>query len=107
MSRYVCYPLSFADRRVRSTPVDFIDEYGLPCGRQQVIYLLTQLITIYSIIPRRDVTFLYKLISGVCSKSYGMNVAGMAGVPSTVINMAEEKAHQFELATGFSASTTG
>ena len=56
---------------------------------------------------RRDVTFLYKLVAGVCSKSYGMNVAGMAGVPSNVINMAEEKAHQFELATGFSASTTG
>ena len=30
---------------------------------------------------KRDVTFLYTLLPGVCSKSYGMNVAHMAGVP--------------------------
>lgn len=30
---------------------------------------------------RHDVLFLYKLQRGVCSKSYGMNVAAMAGVP--------------------------
>ena len=34
---------------------------------------------------RREVTFLYKLAPGVCSKSYGMNVATMAGVPAHVV----------------------
>lgn len=33
---------------------------------------------------KRDMTFLYKLNPGVCSKSYGMVVAQMAGIPSEV-----------------------
>ena len=37
---------------------------------------------------RRDVTFLFKLEPGVCSKSYGMNVAGMAGIPTAVRRLA-------------------
>ncbi len=36
------------------------------------------------VVCRRDVTFLYKLQAGVCSKSYGMNVAALAGVPADV-----------------------
>ena len=39
----------------------------------------------------RDVTFLYKLLAGVCSKSYGLNVAAMAGIPKPIIDLAEEK----------------
>ena len=42
----------------------------------------------------RDVVFLYKLIDGVSPKSYGMNVAGMAGVPLNVIETAEKKANE-------------
>ncbi|KAG0331996.1 DNA mismatch repair protein msh6 [Podila humilis] len=45
----------------------------------------------------REVTFLYKLVDGVCEKSYGMNVAHMAGVPSAIVERAEEMAQQFEL----------
>ncbi|KAJ9075514.1 DNA mismatch repair protein msh6, variant 2 [Entomophthora muscae] len=45
---------------------------------------------------RRDVTFLYKLTQGVCPKSYGMNVASMAGLPSEIIDRAEAKAQEFE-----------
>eukprot|EP00158_Paraphelidium_tribonemae_P008718 Partr_v1_DN28659_c1_g1_i1_m50553 putative Component of the post-replicative DNA mismatch repair system (MMR). Heterodimerizes with msh-2 to form MutS beta, which binds to DNA mismatches thereby initiating DNA repair. Msh-3 provides substrate-binding and substrate-specificity to the complex. When bound, the MutS beta heterodimer bends the DNA helix and shields approximately 20 base pairs. Acts mainly to repair insertion-deletion loops (IDLs) from 2 to 13 nucleotides in size, but can also repair b len=40
----------------------------------------------------RDVTFLYKLIDGVSPKSYGMNVAHMAGIPDSVVERAENKA---------------
>ncbi|KAF9201562.1 DNA mismatch repair protein msh6, partial [Haplosporangium sp. Z 27] len=45
----------------------------------------------------REVTFLYKLIDGVCEKSYGMNVAHMAGVPRKIVDRAEEMAEAFEL----------
>lgn len=54
---------------------------------------------------RRDVVFLYKLQPGVCSKSYGMNVASMAGVPASVIEVAESKAEEFERESCRSRST--
>ncbi|KAF9936320.1 DNA mismatch repair protein msh6 [Modicella reniformis] len=45
----------------------------------------------------REVTFLYKLVDGVCEKSYGMNVAHMAGVPRKIVDHAELMAEAFEL----------
>ncbi|KAI9298967.1 DNA mismatch repair protein Msh6 [Neoconidiobolus thromboides FSU 785] len=42
------------------------------------------------------VQFLYKLKQGVCNKSYGMNVASMAGIPDLVIQLAEKKANEFD-----------
>lgn len=36
----------------------------------------------------RNVTFLYKLTAGICEKSFGMNVAAMAGIPKTIIDRA-------------------
>ena len=42
------------------------------------------------------VTFLYKFVDGVCPRSYGFNVAGMAGVPEEVVGLARVKAAQFE-----------
>lgn len=51
----------------------------------------------------RKVTFLYKLLTGICRESYGMNVARMASIPEQVpnvltkiINRAEVIAQQFE-----------
>jgi DNA mismatch repair protein MSH6 len=41
---------------------------------------------------RRDVTFLYKLAGGVCPKSYGMNVAALAGVPHDVVERYDAQA---------------
>ncbi|KAJ1656673.1 DNA mismatch repair protein msh6 [Dispira simplex] len=43
-----------------------------------------------------DVTFLYKLVEGVCPKSYGMNVASMVGVPKSIVERAEQVADAFE-----------
>ena len=34
---------------------------------------------------RRRVTFLYKLVEGVCEESYGMNVASMCGINISVV----------------------
>lgn len=45
----------------------------------------------------RDVTFLHKLTPGICEKSFGMNVARMAGIPSEIVKRATEVAKEFEI----------
>ncbi len=42
------------------------------------------------------ITFLYKLTEGVCPKSYGFNVAGLAGLPRDVVIVARKKAGTYE-----------
>ena len=46
------------------------------------------------------VVFLYKIAAGGADKSYGIHVAQIAGMPSTVILRAEEIMHQLELSSG-------
>eukprot|EP00898_Chlorokybus_atmophyticus_P000955 jgi/Chlat1/1860/Chrsp141S02178 len=46
---------------------------------------------------KQDVTFLYKLTRGVCPKSYGTNVALLAGMPESVVTRAAAKAAQLEI----------
>jgi DNA mismatch repair protein MSH6 len=55
---------------------------------------------------RDDVTFLYKLIPGVCPKSYGMHVARLAGMPEPVVALATCKADEFEQARGHAAQAS-
>ncbi|OUM61435.1 hypothetical protein PIROE2DRAFT_28032, partial [Piromyces sp. E2] len=43
-----------------------------------------------------EVVFLYKLTDGICPKSYGMNVANIAGVPKSIVLQAETVAAEFE-----------
>ncbi len=43
-----------------------------------------------------QVTFLYNLTNGACPKSYGVNVARLAGLPDEVINRATSFARQLE-----------
>jgi DNA mismatch repair protein MSH6 len=45
------------------------------------------------------ITFLYKFVEGACPKSYGFNVAKLAGLPPEVIRAARLKAREFERAT--------
>ncbi|CDH49460.1 dna mismatch repair protein msh3 [Lichtheimia corymbifera JMRC:FSU:9682] len=45
-----------------------------------------------------DVVFLYKLVEGTSLKSYGLNVARMAGLPDTVLKVAKVKAVEMEKA---------
>ncbi|EMR08607.1 hypothetical protein PNEG_03083 [Pneumocystis murina B123] len=47
----------------------------------------------------RKITFLYELRPGVSSKSYGMNVAAMAGIPEEIIKNAEIAAKKFEISS--------
>lgn len=45
----------------------------------------------------RNVTFLYKLTPGICEKSFGMNVAMMADIPSSIIERAANIAKEVEI----------
>ena len=43
-----------------------------------------------------QVTFLYKLTGGACPKSYGVNVARLAGLPDNIVTRASSFASQLE-----------
>jgi DNA mismatch repair ATPase MutS len=43
-----------------------------------------------------EVTFLYKLCNGASPKSYGINVARLAGLPASLIELAISQSRQFE-----------
>eukprot|EP00828_Plagiopyla_frontata_P019060 TRINITY_DN2437_c0_g1_i1.p3 TRINITY_DN2437_c0_g1~~TRINITY_DN2437_c0_g1_i1.p3 ORF type:complete len:293 (-),score=52.68 TRINITY_DN2437_c0_g1_i1:32-910(-) len=45
---------------------------------------------------QEKVIFLYKLVSGICMNSFGINVAKIVGVPGEIIQVAKEKAQEFE-----------
>ncbi|XP_019419556.1 PREDICTED: DNA mismatch repair protein MSH6-like isoform X1 [Lupinus angustifolius] len=46
------------------------------------------------------VTFLYRLTPGACPKSYGINVARLAGLPISVLKKAAAKSREFEAMYG-------
>jgi DNA mismatch repair protein MSH6 len=48
------------------------------------------------VLQDEQVIFLYKLATGICEKSFGMNVATMAGVPKSVVDEARRAADEFE-----------
>ncbi|XP_010556697.1 PREDICTED: DNA mismatch repair protein MSH6 [Tarenaya hassleriana] len=50
-----------------------------------------------------EVTFLYRLRPGACPKSYGVNVARLAGLPDSVLKRAVEKSREFEALYGDTA----
>lgn len=47
-----------------------------------------------------EVTFLYRLTAGACPKSYGVNVARLAGLPDFVLQNAAAKSREFEATYG-------
>ncbi|XP_020276973.1 DNA mismatch repair protein MSH6-like isoform X2 [Asparagus officinalis] len=47
-----------------------------------------------------EVSFLYRLTPGSCPKSYGINVARLAGIPSSVLETAIAKSTEFEINYG-------
>ncbi|XP_054801883.1 DNA mismatch repair protein MSH6 isoform X2 [Prosopis cineraria] len=47
-----------------------------------------------------EVTFLYRLTPGACPKSYGVNVARLAGLPTSVLQKAAAKSREFEAKYG-------
>jgi DNA mismatch repair protein MSH3 len=47
-----------------------------------------------------EITFLYEVGDGVAHRSYGLNVARLAGLPRGVIEVAREKSKEFEVSLG-------
>ncbi|KAL2345471.1 hypothetical protein Fmac_006756 [Flemingia macrophylla] len=47
-----------------------------------------------------EVTFLYRLTPGACPNSYGVNVARIAGLPTSVLQKAAAKSKEFEATYG-------
>uniref|UniRef100_A0A2N9H285 DNA mismatch repair protein n=1 Tax=Fagus sylvatica TaxID=28930 RepID=A0A2N9H285_FAGSY len=47
-----------------------------------------------------EVTFLHRLTPGACPKSYGVNVARLAGLPDSVLQKAAAKSREFETTYG-------
>ena len=45
---------------------------------------------------KESVTFLYKFVEGACPKSYGFNVARLAGLPNEIIRVARNKSMMLE-----------
>ena len=43
-----------------------------------------------------SVTFLYSVVNGAAARSYGLNVARLAGIPSEILNTAAKKSHELE-----------
>ena len=43
-----------------------------------------------------SVTFLYHVVNGAARRSYGLNVARLAGIPSEILNTAAKKSHELE-----------
>ena len=46
---------------------------------------------------QNKVTFLYKLVDGVCPDSFGINVARLANIPEDVLTRAKEMADSFNI----------
>lgn len=49
---------------------------------------------------KKKITFLYKVTAGCAQRSYGLNVAQLAGLPSAVIDKAALAASSFDLSNG-------
>ncbi|KAK9282095.1 hypothetical protein L1049_005007 [Liquidambar formosana] len=47
-----------------------------------------------------EVTFLYRMMLGACPKSYGVNVARLAGLPDSILQKAAAKSIEFEATYG-------
>ena len=43
------------------------------------------------------VTFLYRLVQGVAQRSYGLNVARLAGIPRDILEKATTKSRDLEI----------
>ena len=41
-------------------------------------------------------TFLYQLVAGMAARSYGLNVASLASIPSSILSLATDKSHSLE-----------
>ena len=43
-----------------------------------------------------SITFLYQLVAGLAARSYGLNVARLAGIPADILELATSKSEELE-----------
>lgn len=79
-------PLTLFATHYRPLAMDCLAEAGVNCSYMNCL----------TDAGSKRVTFLYKLVSGVSPKSYGMNVAAMAGLPPELIEEADAMAETFD-----------
>jgi DNA mismatch repair protein MSH6 len=48
-----------------------------------------------------SVVFLYRLVRGICARSYGVEVALMAGIPTSLVHLAKTKSDALSRDTAF------
>lgn len=51
------------------------------------------------------VVFLYRLVRGICARSYGVEVALMAGIPPSLVTLAKRKSEELSLQTALHEDT--
>lgn len=49
---------------------------------------------------KKELVFLYRLASGACPESYGLQVALMAGIPEKTVNVASKASQQMKISVG-------
>ena len=49
----------------------------------------------YKELSHKEIMFLYKFVKGECPMSFGINVARMAGIPSSILDKAQHKSKEF------------
>ena len=59
----------------------------MPTGK--VKYLSTQVV-LQNEQADADITYLYKIVPGICDNSYGIHCAKICGIPKAIVNRAEE-----------------
>ncbi|CBZ26043.1 putative mismatch repair protein MSH8 [Leishmania mexicana MHOM/GT/2001/U1103] len=54
-----------------------------------------------------NLVFLYRLVRGICARSYGVEVAVMAGIPHTLVQLAKAKSEALSRETAFHEDVRG
>jgi DNA mismatch repair ATPase MutS len=74
---------------------EFNGEFDISLGHldcREVKYDTLEIPISFILTPSGRMTFLYRFVPGPCPKSYGMNVARMADIPTPIIKRAESMA---------------
>ncbi|KAL5727562.1 hypothetical protein ACHQM5_000745 [Ranunculus cassubicifolius] len=75
---------------------DIKKEFPSSVGSYHVSYLTSEKAREIEDMERHDITFLYKVVPGISDKSFGLNVARLAQLPSTCISRASAMAMKLE-----------
>lgn len=64
--------------------------------QERVKFLSTQVILQNDQTDRTSITYLYKIVPGICDNSHGIHCAKVCGIPLTIIARAKEIGHKLD-----------